>query len=47
MLGIVEHLVGRAHLDDDAAAQDHRAFCDVVAEGEVMGDEEHAEAPCL
>ena len=36
-----------AHLDDRAAAHDHRAVADVVAEREVVGDEEDPEPALL
>ena len=41
--GFAEHLLGRAHLDDRAAAEDHRLVADVVAEREVVRDEQDAE----
>ena len=44
---MAEDLVGGAHLDDGAAAQDDRLLADVVAEREVVGDEENAHAPGL
>jgi hypothetical protein len=47
VLGVVEHLVRRAHLHDHTAAQDDRALGDVVAEREVVGDEQHAKPACL
>ena len=37
----------RAHLDDAAASQDDRPVADVVAEREVVGDEEDPEPACL
>jgi len=42
-----EDLRGRPLLDDAAAPEDHRAVADVVAEREVVGDEEDPEAARL
>ena len=41
---VPEHVLRPAHLDDAPSAQDHRAVADVVAEREVVGDEEDPEA---
>ena len=47
VLRIAEDLDGRAHLDDHAAPQDHGPVADVVAEREIVRDEEDAEPACL
>ena len=40
---VAEDALGRAQLDHAPAAQDHRPVADVVAEREVVGDEEDPE----
>ena len=47
MQRVAEHALGRAHLDDAAAAQDHGPVAEVVAEREVVRDEEDPEAARL
>src|SRR5262245_37854965 len=44
---VAEDLAGRSALDDHAAAEDQRAVADVVAEREIVGDEEDSEAARL
>ena len=47
MLRVAEHLLGLPHLDDGALAQYHRLVAYVVAEGQVMGNEQDPEALAL
>src|SRR5699024_2220653 len=44
---VVEHPAGGAHRRDGALAQNHRGVAAVVAQGQVMGDEENAKTTFL
>ena len=44
---VAEHLVRCAHLHDGATTQDDGLFADVVAQRQVVGDEQNPQAPAL